>query len=61
MDSTRQEVGHSWSRKWQSTPGFLPRKFHGQRNLASYNPSDHKESDITELLRTEHIHIIKIN
>ena len=23
-----------WRRKWQSTPVFLPRKSHGQRNLA---------------------------
>ena len=22
-----------WRRKWQSTPAFLPRKSHGQRNL----------------------------
>jgi len=27
-----------WSRKWQTTPVFLPRKFHGQRSLAVYNP-----------------------
>ena len=26
----------SWSRKWQSTPVFLPGKFHGQRSLAGY-------------------------
>ena len=24
----------SWSRKWQTTPVFLPGKFHGQRSLA---------------------------
>ena len=24
-----------WSRKWQPTPVFLPRKFHGQRSLAA--------------------------
>ena len=23
-----------WSRKWQPTPVFLPREFHGQRSLA---------------------------
>ena len=27
-----------WKRKWQSTPIFLPRKFHGQRSLAGYSP-----------------------
>ena len=26
-----------WSRKWQSTPVFLPGKFHGQRSLAGYS------------------------
>ena len=26
------------SRKWCSTPLFLPRKFHGQRNLMGYSP-----------------------
>ena len=24
--------------KWQSTPVFLPRQFHGQRSLQGYNP-----------------------
>ena len=28
----------SWSRKWQPTPVFLPRKFNGQRSLAGYSP-----------------------
>ena len=27
-----------WRRKWQPTPKFLPRKFHGQRSLAGYSP-----------------------
>ena len=27
-----------WRRKWQSTPILLPRKSHGQRNLAGYSP-----------------------
>ena len=27
-----------WRRKWQSTPVFLPGKFHGQRSLAGYCP-----------------------
>ena len=26
-----------WSRKWQSTPVYLPRKFHGQRSLVRCN------------------------
>ena len=25
-------------RKWQTTPGFLPRKSHGQRSLMGYSP-----------------------
>ena len=24
--------------KWQSTPVFLPRKFHGQRSMVGYSP-----------------------
>ena len=31
-----------WRRKWQSTPVFLPREFHGQRSLAGYSPWGHK-------------------
>ena len=31
-----------WRKKWQLTPVFLPEKFHGQRNLASYSPWGHK-------------------
>ena len=27
-----------WRKKWQSTPIFLPGKFHGQGSLASYSP-----------------------
>ena len=41
-----------WRRKWQPTPVFLPGKFHGQRSLAGYSPGSHKESDMTERLRT---------
>ena len=37
-------------RKRQHTPVFLPRKSHGWRNLVSYSPRDHKESDTTEPL-----------
>ena len=32
-----------WSRKWQPTPAFLPRKFHAQRSVAGYSPWGHKE------------------
>ena len=33
---------------WLPTPVFLPGEFHGQRNLAGYNPWEHKESDMPE-------------
>ena len=36
-------------RKWQPTPVFLPRKSHGERSPAEYNPRGiSKESDTTE-------------
>ena len=35
------------SRKWPPTPVFLPGKCYGQRSLAGYSPSGHKESDMT--------------
>ena len=44
-----------WRRKRQSTPVFLPRKFHGQRSLVGYSPCGHKELDITEHSHT-HTH-----
>ena len=28
----------SRSRKWHSTPAFLPGEFHGQKDLAGYSP-----------------------
>ena len=37
-----------WSRKWQSTPAFLPGEFHGQRSKAGYSPWGCKEPDTTE-------------
>ena len=37
-----------WRRKWQTTPVFLPGKFHGQRSRVGYSPSGGKESDATE-------------
>ena len=39
-----------WSRKWESTPVFLPGKFHGQRSLTGYNRQSQKESATTEWL-----------
>jgi len=41
-----------WRRKWQATPVFLPGKSHGRRNLASYSPWGHKESDMTKRLQS---------
>ena len=35
-----------WRRKWQTTPVFLPGKFHGQSSLAGYSPWGHK-TDMT--------------
>ena len=37
----------SWRIKWQPTPVFLPKEFHGQRSLAGYSPWGHKELDTT--------------
>ena len=39
-------------RRWQSTPVFLPGKFHGQRSLTGYSPWGHKEADMSEPLST---------
>ena len=39
-----------WRRKWQSTPGFLPGKSHGQRSLADSSPQGCKELDMIEWL-----------
>ena len=45
------EVGSiPWRREWQTTPVFLPVKYHRQRNLAGYSPQSCKESDMTEWL-----------
>ena len=45
-----------WRRTWQPTPGFLPEKSQGQRNLVGYSPWGHKESDTTEgMSRDAHI------
>ena len=42
-------------RKWQLIPIFLPGEVHGQRSLAGYSPSGHRELDTTEQL-TSSIH-----
>ena len=41
-------------KEWQPIPIFLPRKFHGQRSLASYSPWGCKELDTTEQLAHTH-------
>ena len=38
--------------EWQSTPGLLPGKSHGQRSLVGYGPWGLKESDTTERLHS---------
>ena len=40
----------TWRRKWQPTPIFLPREFHGQRSLVGCSLWGHKELDTTEWL-----------
>ena len=47
-----------WRRKWQPTPGLLPGKSHGQRNLVDYSPWGRKESDTTESL---HFHFLSLS
>ena len=43
-----------WGRKWQPTPVFLPRKFHGkrsleeQKSLMGYSSLGHQDLDATE-------------
>ena len=44
-----------WSRKWQPTLVFLPRKFHGQRNLGA--TAHRVEKSQTGLSTRMHIHI----
>ena len=45
-----------WRRKWQPTPVFLPREFHGQRNLVGYSPWSDKELDMTDQITHTHTH-----
>ena len=50
-----------WRRAWQPTPLFLPGESHGQRSLAGYSPSGHKESDMTEVTASMHTwHIVGV-
>ena len=37
-----------WRKEWHLAPVFLPREFHGQRNLEGYSPWDHKKLGMTE-------------
>ena len=56
LDSSKFEWnGANRRRKWQSTPVFLPGKFHGQRSLADYSPWVLKELDMTERLTNTHM------
>ena len=45
-------LGRSWSRKWQSTPGNMDGKFHGQMTMVGYSPGGFKVSDATEHTHT---------
>ena len=53
-----------WRRRWQSIPGFLPEKSHGQRSLTGYSPWGHTELDMTERLNHRYppstFHTLKI-
>ena len=44
-----------WRREWQSIPGLLPGKSHGQRSLVGYSPGGCKELDTTERLHFTYI------
>ena len=35
-----------WRRKWQPTPVYLPREFHGQRSLVGYSAWGHKRVEV---------------
>ena len=41
-----------WKREWQSTPVFLPGKYHRQRSLVGYSPKGPGESDTAEHICT---------
>ena len=43
-----------WRREWLPTAVFLPKEFHGQRNLVGYSLWGCKESDMTDQLTHTH-------
>ena len=43
-------ISHDVEKGMEPTPIFLPGEFHGQRNLANYDPQGRKELDMTERL-----------
>ena len=45
-----------WRREWSLTPVFLPREFHGQKNLVGYRTWCCKKPDTTEQLTHTHTH-----
>ena len=45
-----------WRKKWKPMQVFLPRKFHGQRNLVGYSPRGLKELDPVQ--QVTHTHIV---
>ena len=50
-----------WSRKWQPTQVLLPGKFHGQRSLVGYRLGGYEQSDMTELLSTQHAYSLHVH
>ena len=52
LNLNNYSIGSTWGwdrrRKWQPTPVFLPREFHGQRSLVDCHLWGHTESDTTE-------------
>ena len=58
MGSTPGSGRLAWRRKWQATPGLLPRKSHGQRSL----PTVHgiaKKSDTMEHTQRVRAHTLR--
>ena len=59
MQETQEMWFNPWiwkipcSRKWQLSPVFLPRAFHGQRILAGYSPLGPKELNTSEYIHTQ--------
>ena len=48
-----------WRKNWQSTPGFLSGKFHGQRSLAGCSAWGCKKSDNGVTEHAHHTHNLK--